>query len=286
MHQSFSIHSLLSFLVLVITSLFTLSVFEVKSATYNSTTGELFLPHLINGSETLTEVTLKLNTDGTYAIQSGTKSALPFHCPGEFSKATFDKIKSAKDANEIDSLLGCRWHSQQTSDDIPVFSWLDSSCQSLSVVIDDSLGGNSSSLEQNYASCKLYSAFLPYDLASGNLYLQYVKIDNTATASEVYIKLYDNKYEIVNYQITPNTNPPVICDLLTEADYDAISATMALDEINNKLGCKWAMESVSEDDSNPSYVWVDHEWNQIRISNGDFGYKLFLQFRVGETPDK
>lgn len=279
--------NLVAILLMVLISMIGIRSDTAHAATFNSGTGELSLPHLINGPETLTEVILKLNTDGTYAIQNGTNSTLPFYCPGKFSKDTFNIIKSAKNKNEINSLLGCRWYSQQksffdASDNSPAFSWLDSSCQTLSVVINESSGEMSSSLEQNHASCNLYSAFLPYDINSEILYLQYVKIDNSITASDVYIKFYNGKYEIVSYKITPNTNLPVICDLLTEADYDAISATMTLDEINNKLGCQWATDNISDYDSSISYGWIDHEWNQITVNKGSINTKIFQQFRVGE----
>lgn len=280
----------------LVTTTFILSPVAAHAATYNSQTNELALSHLVDGSRTLMDVVLKLNSDGTYSIQSSTESALPIFCPGTFSEATFNLIKQAKSADEINTLLGCRWSQQlkalfeidgNTNQSSHTFSWLDSACQTLSVVVKDAAGGvELSTLSKNKASCNIFSAIYPYDTKKKILNFQYVKIDNTAIASEAYIKLYNlngvNRYEVISYEITPNSNLPVVCNLITEADYEAISLSMTSDEISNLLGCQGS-ESISDpDDTGISYLWRDHEWNSIEFREGS---KVFLQFRIGKTPD-
>lgn len=280
-----------------ITSIFMLSAMTIQAATYNSKTGELALPHLVDGSKTLLDVVIKLNADGTYAIQSATESVLPMICPGTFSEATFNLIRQANGADEINALLGCRWQQQQktlfefdadTKQSSHSLSWLDSACQTLSVGIEEKTGRvEFSSLSKNNAGCDIFSTLYPYDLRKRILSLQYVKIDDTAIATEVYIKFYTlngiNRYELVSYEITPNTTPPAVCKLITEAAYNAISTSMTPNEISNLLGCQWMTESVSDPDHGETYYqWKDHEWNSIDFSNGS---KSFWQFRIGRTPN-
>lgn len=280
----------------LVTTTFILLPVAAHAATYNSQTNELALSHLVDGSRTLIDVVLKLNSDGTYSIQSSTESAFPIFCPGSFSETTFSLIKQAKSADEINTLLGCRWSQQQkslfeftgnTSQSSHAFSWLDSACQTLSVVVKDTTGQvELSTLSKNKAGCNVFSAFYPYDTKKKILSFQYVKIDDTAIASEAYIKLYNlngiNRYEVISYEITPNTNLPVVCNLITEADYEAISLSMTPDEISNRLGCQGS-ESISDPDhTGISYLWRDHEWNSIEFREGS---KVFLQFRIGNTPN-
>ena len=268
---------------------------NTQAGTFNSATGELFLPHLINGTQSLLNAVIKLNPDGTYIIQSGIESALPFVCSGNFTSATLELIKSAKGKDEANSLLGCHWYSQQRSsfnneENGPAFSWLDASCQTLSVGFDQSSNSVSfSSVEKNKMGCSLYAAFYPYDISKKLFYIQYVIIDNVATASDVYIKFHDGyRYELVSYLITPNSNPPTVCNLIAEADYRAINTSMSPDEISNLLGCQWGTASISSDDpaNLDSYTWVDHEWNHLYFSpKASLSSKTFWQFRIGNTPD-
>jgi len=268
-----------------------------KAATYNSVTGELFLPHLINGTQSLLNVVIKLNPGGTYVIQNGTESPLPFICSGNFTSATFDLIKSAKGKDEVNSILGCHWYNQQRTlineQNNPAFSWLDASCQTLAVVFDESSNSVSfSSVEKNTMGCSLYTAFYPYDISKKLFYLQYVKVDNMATASDVYIKFTEgNRYELVSYLITPNNTPPTLCSLITEEKFNTIDISMSPDDISNLLGCQWGGASISSDDPATlgSYTWIDHEWNHLyfypNASNASLSSKTFMQFRIGNTPD-
>lgn len=284
-----------SLLPAFITIIFMLSAVTIQAATYNSKTGELALPHLVDGSKTLLDVVIKLNADGTYVIQSATESVLPMICPGTFSEATFNLIRQANGADEINALLGCRWQQQQktlfefdtdTKQSSHSLSWLDSACQALSVVIEEITGRvELSTLMKKSTGCNIFSAFYPYDLRKKILNLQYVKVDDTAIATEVYIKFYHlngvNRYELVSYEITPNITPPAVCSLITEAAYDAISTSMTPDEVSSLLGCRGG-ESISDPDDGTSYQWRDHEWNSIDFSNG---VKGFIQFRIGRTPN-
>ena len=93
----------------LILGIYFLSALNAHAATYNPATGELFLPSLINGSTTLVDVIIKLNSDGTYRIKKSTEPKLPFHCPGKFTQATLDLVKSATSTAQVDSLLACNW---------------------------------------------------------------------------------------------------------------------------------------------------------------------------------
>lgn len=263
-----------------------LSAMSVQAATYKSATGELFLPSLVDGSKTLTDVVIKLKSDGSYNIQSATESKLPFQCPDVFSKATLDLIKSATSTEEIDTLLGCRWSSKtKTSLDATEHSpastgsstiWLDSTCSPLVVSISDFSGSpkvQSSALTQNNAGCNVGFGFANfYDLNSKVFLITSVVVDNSVIATEVVIKFTGkNRYELINFALTPRTSPPVICRTLTDADFNAISTDMTRDEVSNLLNCQWQHKLISENStsslSSKNYSWIDHECNEILITD-------------------
>lgn len=283
----------LSVLLLAIGTMFSVNL---SAALYDSKSGELFLPHLINGSQSLLDVVIKLNPDGTYEIQSGIESALPFVCSSKFTTATLDLIKSAKGKDEVNSILGCHWYNQSKSSyngaeaSLSV-SWLDSSCQTLYVGFDSGSGNVSfKSVEQNNAGCNLFSIYLPYNLNKELFYLQFVNVDNEAIASDVYIKFHsENRYDLVSYTLTPiPTRPigilPTICGLITEADYLAITPAMSPDDVSMLLGCQYATVTLSDSDLN-TYSWVDHEFNRINIMSGSTNSVSFEHYRIGKTPN-
>lgn len=258
---------------------------HLQAASYNTKTGELFLPSLVNGSTTWTDVTIKLKPDGTFVIQNGTESALPFRCPGVFSEATLDLIRSATSSDEIDTLLGCRWAYQQKQlidaiSSIPeqnnsTFVWQDSKCSSLEFGIGEaSIIGRitTSTLTLTKADCN--TAFNIriqnhlYDLQSKLFLVVSVAIDNSAIASEVLIKFHDNKYELISFALRSQAKPPVICRSLSEADFNAVSTDMSSDEVSNILGCQWINKTLTDPQTSSSYSWRDHECNELSVGGG------------------
>lgn len=275
-------------LLAVMTSLICmLPMVSVQAAIYNSASGELFLPSLIDGSKTLIDVVIKLKPDGSYILQKGTESKLPFQCPGVFSKATLDLVKSSTSANKIDTLLGCRWSSQRkasigATQNFPASTgltttWIDSTCAPLVVSISDFSGSpkvQSSAITQNNAGCNMSLGFANfYDLNSKAFLISSVVIDNSIVATEVVIKFTDkNHYELINFSLTPRASPPVVCSTLTDAAFKAISTDMTPAEINSLLNCQWQNKLISENSLSSSrsknYSWVDHECNEILITDG------------------
>lgn len=256
---------------------------HLYAASYNSKTGELFLPSLVNGSSTLTDVTLTLNPDSTFEIQSGTQSALPFRCSAVFSEATLDLLKSAKSSDEIDALLGCRWvvklKQLLTIANIPdqnnlSFTWRDSKCSLLEFSFGEAAGINltTSKLTKNEADCKITSKIRVqnqlYDLQSNLFLLSSVSVDNNAIASDVLIKFQNNTYELINFSITNRANPPVICPALSEADFDAVSINMTKDDVSNIVGCQWINQVITDPSTPAFYSWRDHECNELFVGGG------------------
>ena len=256
---------------------------HLYAASFNTATGELFLPSLVNGSTTWTDVTIKLKPDGTFEIQSGTESALPFRCPSVFSEATLDLIKSATNSDEVDALLGCRWVFKQKQllkiTNIPeqnnlVFIWQDSKCSSLEFGFGESsvINLTTSKLTLNKADCNSASSLRVqhqvYDLQSKLFLLASVSIDGSAIASDVLIKFQNNKYELISFALAAQTNPPVICPSLSEADFDAVSSNMTRDEVSNIVGCQWSNSLITDPPTPPSYSWRDHECNELSVGSG------------------
>jgi len=260
---------------------------KVGAASYNSATGELFLPSLINASSTLIDVVIKLNPNGTYIIQSGTESTLPFQCPGVFSEATLNLVKLATSTNEIDSLLSCRWNFQTkiSLDAIGTFPastgsstvWLDSTCSSLVVSINDFSGGptvQSSSITQNNGGCNTNMGFNnAYNLNSKVFLIKSVVIDNSTIATDVVIRFTNgNHYELINIVLTPRLTPPVICPTITDAGFNTISTSMTPDEVNSVFNCQWQHKVISGKSTSSSmsknYSWIDHECNEIVMTDG------------------
>jgi len=256
---------------------------HLYAASYNAKTGELFLPSLVDGVTTWTDVTLKLKPDGTFEIQGGTESALPFRCSGVFSEATVDLIKSATSSDEINALLGCRWAFKQKQllaiENIPeqnnlTFVWQDSRCSSLEFGFGESAGLSltTSTLTLTKADCNTANNIRIqnqlYNLQSKLFLLASVAIDNSAIASEVLIKFNNNKYELISFALAPQTNPPVICPSLSEADFDAVSINMTRDEVSNIVGCQWINSLITDPPAPPSYSWRDHECNELSVGGG------------------
>ena len=165
---------------------------NLQAASYNSKTGELFLPSLVNGSKTWTDVTLKLKSNGTYEMQSGTKSALPFVCPKVFTQATFDLIKSQTSIStpeEINALLGCRWlrkdktvnagNELMAETSSTSYAWLDENCSSLNAGFSDAIAGVfGASIRKMNTNCitGVRHIHTPYDLKSKLFLVGSVKV--------------------------------------------------------------------------------------------------------------
>lgn len=268
------------------------TISSLQAASYNTKTGELFLPSLENGSQTLTDVTIKLKPDGTYAIQSGTESALPFRCSGLFSQATLDLLNSQATLNtpeKINSLLGCRWISESktvsgASTHIPEiltesYNWVDANCSSLNAGFSDALeGGAVLTISQSIGSCSTsYKIHPPYDLKSKLFAVGSVRIDDNITATEVLIKFSaDHKYELVSFALSTLDSPPLICESLKEADFSAISLPINPEEINDLLNCHWYQKITSSAIADfASYIWQDHECNSILVNSPPASAKSF-----------
>jgi len=272
---------------------------NLQAASYNTETGELFLPSLVNDSKTWTNVTIKLNSDGTYIVQNGIKSLFPFLCPGTFSQTTFDLIKSQSTISspeEINSLLGCRWlRKTKTVTDgnefIPEMSsssyiWLDSNCSSLGVGFGSSIAGIFGlSIDKKKGSCAsdFSQPHAPYDLNSKLFLVNSVKVNNNIAAAEVLIKFSDgNKYELISFSLSSLEPSPLICDSLKEVDFDAVSTEMSPEEISNLLGCQWNQKISSSEFAVTTYSWMDHECNSIDITaTPNSKSKTFLHLASG-----
>lgn len=263
-----------------------LSVVSVQAATYHSANGELSLPSLIDGSKTLIDVIIKLDPDGSYTVK-GTEATLPFQCPGIFSQSTHDLIKSATSLASINSLLRCQWSFQtQASIDAtqnsPVIissttTWLDSTCAPLVVSMSDFSGSptiQSSSVTLNNAGCNTGFGFVnSYDLKTNAFLISSVIIDDSVVATELVIKFTENnRYELINFALTPRAVPPVVCRTLTDADFNSISSDMSPDDINTLLNCQWRHKLVSGSSVSPlrlkNFAWIDHECNEILMTEG------------------
>ncbi len=279
------------FFKIIILSICMLSVVEVQADTYNSENGELFLPNLVNGSKALTDVIIKLSPIGTYTIESGIESPLPVICPGSFTEATLDLVKSASNLDEVNSLLGCHWQNQQISTQSisgnsslsKGASWQDSTCSSLTVSIlsDDSGNSNISVSGLNQSPCNI--APTPSDVRDLNdkFYSSgFVLVDDSHIALDVLIKFHsNNQYELISYALIPQGSPQKICNSLTEENYNKISIGMTPDEVGSLLGCQWSQKPMLDNDSSGSYLWTDHECNYINFAKGTI--KVLAQFKFG-----
>lgn len=293
----YNIHrKLFTFWATLIFIFFIAATTNLRAASYNADTGELFLPSLQDGSKTWVDVTIKLNPNGTYSIQSGTKSALPFQCPSLFTQATLDLLKSQPESispEEINAVLGCIWIDKEIGTTmfnsdlvsgsgpvVEVYRWLDANCSTLTVTFltveltSDLINLTEKSLDfhidKTNGSCSISDAHAaPYDLKSKLFAIGLVRINDTITASEVFIKFHeDNTYELKSYSLHTLNSPPLICESLTDANFDAISITMTPEKINDLLECQWQKELTSSDNpARSQYRWKDHECNFIDFSD-------------------
>lgn len=249
--------------------IFELCSINIQAATYNTTTGELFLPSLIDSSKNMVDVIIKLNPDGTYNIQDNTEVVLPFRCPGEFSTTTFDLIKNASSPDEINSILGCQWQSLFISKSPSLssnsYTWIDSKCSTLkSSFQSQKLNEKSSSLTKTNVHCNLAIQNSMYDLQANLFHIGNVIVDKNSIASQVVIKFHkNNQYEIIGFAQTPRANPPLICELFTEEKFNKLSVTMTHEEISKELGCQWVTETFLEDNSLIAHGWSDNECRRI-----------------------
>ena len=269
-----------------------LRIVSVQAASYKSTTGELFLPSLVIGSKTFTDVIIKLNPDGTYRIKNSTESALPFRCASIFSEATLDSVRTVTSSNDVDSILGCRWISQTTSEsdtniaqNFMSYQWIDSKCSTLSLGFDKSSNLIISEITLTKGDCNttfnVRSHDHIYDLNSKLFLLVSVAIDDTAIASEVLIKFHtNNRYELINFVLTPQENPPVICRSLTEAQIQTISPTMSPGEVSSILHCSqrpiksFVSSQLGTQVIGVQNFWLDHECNQLSVGGGAKQFSL------------
>jgi len=277
---------LLTKLILGICLFFTVNI---KAATYNTATGELFLVSLINGSTTLSNITIVLNPDGTYLIKNGTETR-PFLCPDTFTQSTLDSVKLATSSSQVDSLLACNWSFQTTSLSNATESrsaisssatvWYDTMCSGLVVSISEISGkiNTTATLQERKIGCNTNAEFRSanfYDLQSKAFLIGTVLIDNSIIATEVVLKFDStNHYELINFSLSEQETPSVICRTLIQNDFNSISASMSPDEINEILNCQWKTTRISESTNTP-FSWVDHECNKISIVAGK--NKSFIQ---------
>jgi len=257
---------------------------HLQAASYNTQTRELFLPSLMKGSKTWTDVTLKLNTDSTYVMQSGTETALAFICPGLFTQDTLELINTQtrlSTPKDINTLLGCHWIRESTtltnaSEFIPassgaIYTWLDANCSSLNASFSNLAEGVLDlSISKKSTNCitGVGHPHTPYDLNSELFLVGLVKvIPGNVTATEVLIKFKaDNKYELISYALSSTGSPALICDALKAADLDAISTTMSINEINEHLGCHWSQKISSNPEVVNTYLWSDYECNMVSVA--------------------
>jgi len=260
-----------------------LATLNAHAASYNSATGELFLPHIINGSTTLVDVVMQLKPDGTYQINEGTEMQQPFLCLDKFTQATLELVKSATSTTEINSLLACHWNLQITNESYanesrPASSggggtWYDSSCSSITVGFFEHLGEITTtvSLQEKNLGCNttgLLSIANFYNIQTKAFLISRVLINEDVFATEVVLKFGgDNRYELVHYSPSKPAELPVICRTLTIADFDAITVDMKSDEISKKLNCQWNDKRLPQTDP-ASFSWRDHECNEISITEG------------------
>ncbi|MCK5355576.1 MAG: hypothetical protein KAJ63_10695, partial [Methyloprofundus sp.] len=177
--------------------------------------------------------------------------------------------------------LGCRWVGENQSANsgselVPEtsskgYTWLDSNCIKLSAGFSDVVPGVLSlSIEKRSTNCttRVSGSHAPYDLQSKLFLIGLVKVNpDNVTAAEVLIKFKaDNKYELISFALSALDSPPLICDSLTEADFNAISTTMKPEEINKQLGCQWH-QKISSNSAGAVvlYEWSDHECNGISV---------------------
>ncbi len=266
-----------------------LSAFNAYAASYNPETGELFLPALVNDSTTLTDVIIKLNPDGTYRIKGGIEPDLPFLCPGKFTEATFELVKSVTTIAQVDSLLGCHsslqlTHVNYASELNPISTsatWYDSECSILNIGFNESIEELDAiaSLQESKIGCNgAIARTNVYDLQSKAFLISRVLIDKNNFATEVVLKFDGDKhYELVNYSLSKPAEPSEICRTLTMDNFNAISADMDPDEVSKKLNCQWDDSRIS-DSSYIGFSWHDHECNEITIIEGE--NKTFSQKKI------
>lgn len=275
-------------------SLCLLTAVNTQAATYNLESGELHLPFLINGSKTLTDVTIKLSSDGTYQITKSTESTQPYLCPDKFDQTTMDLVKTVDNSSQVDSLLKCNWNLQTTSltyasEDRPAIrsvssSWHNSTCSKILVSIGEFSGNTSTSvsLQENRLGCNINTEFSLtnlYNLQSNAFLMNAVIINDKTLATEVFLKFDDkNKYQLIHFSVPEQKGLPVVCRTLTTDDFDAISEEMGPNDINKLFNCQWQTTRISES-SNIPYTWADHECNEISIVEGQ--NKSFLNRRTG-----
>jgi hypothetical protein len=118
---------------------------------------------VINGSQTITDVQLRLNSKGTWELVSfsgpSTTENLPLTC-SELDEDVFNLIQPSMSVTDVENLLGCTWFQKVLNRDFqfgvpsfPTYSWEDNKCSSIDIVYQESGEMSSAEIIHNRGGC-------------------------------------------------------------------------------------------------------------------------------------
>lgn len=247
----------------------------------NTETGELTMASFRNAEGMWVDVTLSLNPDGTYDIEGTPVDPQAIYCDQAALADNLRSVSAGMTLGQVEGLLGCGWYFRSESRHYGQFApaptityeWVSGHCRPAQVYVDQSgqtTGGTSRyNPEMGCLPARASGGTGRgiYEAGDARFTLPDVLVDDAVVARAARLeRIGGDRLRLISFEVPPAVDPAVLCDSLSQSDFDSISQSSNLNNIQQLLGCQWGRRNAGAGSSVVTYTWFDRECNELSVT--------------------